>query len=182
MRCLTIESDRFREKTDQMISWLSKKDGFFLAHPADERSDIYMNCTVFGDGTAAFVVPFLTGSRTNPETAMGVYKLIHEKFFGDDTKMQNVPMPNYTTLKTAPVNGETALTRLISQDTSFYVQSTYLYRMLRYAPFQGQRDFRSSYNPLCMWANDDVVEQRSVLAMLMPYLPKEGHCEVSGTV
>ena len=178
MRRLEIDSEWFRDRTRRLIGRLKKRERFYLVH-IDDRF------TVFGHGTLAFVVPFIIGEEVEKETGLQIYRLVHDRYWGDDAQkvMQWVPLPNYHDIGTiGMVDGAPALTGLYATDIipdsyaqpdepaldGFFVQSNDLYEALKYAPFKGQRAKGSPFNPLCLWANDDVFSEQTILAVIMP--------------
>lgn len=182
MRRLELDSGWFRDRTTRLIGRLQKYDRFFLAHIDDKF-------TVFGHGTLAFIVPFITGDQVNRATGIQIYGLICDRFWGDDARrvMQWVPLPNYHDIRIGDIDGAPALTTLYATDIvpdafeqpdspaldQFRVQSKDLYEALKYAPFRGQRAKGSPFNPLCLWANDDVFEEQTILAVVMPDIRPE---------
>lgn len=167
----------FGEKCEKVIEKLKCEEKFYLGHFSDEKGQY----TVFGNGFIVFFVPQHVGKEVNQIGANGVLRLLREKFWSDDAMwhMKWVPLPKASELKPGhdpenPTKCHLAATDLepgreITDECATYpfaVQARYLKMALQLAPFAGQKDTRSVYNPLCLWAQDSTGHE--IGAVIMP--------------
>lgn len=166
-------------KAAKLIAKLKAEDKFFLTHIQEDDGVR----TIFGNGYLVFIVPFKIGEEKNRETGESAVKLVQSRFWSDDAQrhMQWVPLPRADELKPGrdrehPVRCHLAATDMLAAEWAaenmpcatypFDVQARYLKMALQLAKFSGQKDTRSAYNPLCLWAEDD--EGNVIQAFIMP--------------
>lgn len=171
-----LTSDAFGQKCGKTIERLQHEDNFYLGHFEDANGDF----TVFGNAYIVFTVPLRVGEETDKVRAESIAKLVREKCWSDDAQrnMKWVPLPKASELKPGrdkenPTKCNLAATDLepgreITDECAAYpfaVQAGYLKLALQLAPFIGRKDTRSSYNPLCLWTQDDYGHEISCVIM-----------------
>ena len=177
---VSYTEEAFLQKCGKAIEKLRREANFYLGRFVTDSGEPY---TVFGNESVVFRVPAHFGEEADVDRAKSVTHLADTRFWSDDAQrhMQWVPLPGPDELKPGrdkehPVRCHLAATDMLAAEWvtenmtcatyPFDVQARYLKMALQLAKFKGQKDTRSAYNPLCLWAEDD--EGNVVRACIMP--------------